>query len=291
MRTWFLTNKRVILLLLPALLISGLTVYAILQGLLFSFRDGWNQYWTTDAYTSLFSHDAFWDSVRFSLFVTMTSTLLSLVVGTALAKVFYLYLAKYKWKWLAWLPMLFPHFVAAYLIIVFFSQSGWVASFFFQIGVISDPGEFMILTNDQRGVGLILTYVWKEIPFVMLMMLPVYYEMNHQLKDAVTTLGGGRLQRFLDVEWKYLQPTMLETFVILFAFTIGAFEVPYLIGATYPHMLPVLSYNWFYGGDWGMRPSAFALMGIVTLCVMMIYYFLGRRIKRLRERMWEGRSV
>ncbi|MBM7096498.1 ABC transporter permease subunit [Bacillus sp. H-16] len=286
MKTWFQANKKTILLTLPASLLTLLTLYSIFQGLVFSFRDGWNEYWTMEAYTTLFSHPAFWDSLRFSLSVTMVSTVIALVAGTALAKVFYTYLARFHWKWLAWLPMLFPHFVAAYLIMVFFSQSGWIASLTYQLGLIKDPAEFLILTNDQRGAGLILAYVWKEIPFVMLMMLPVFYEMDHRLKDAVTTLGGGSFRRFWDVEWKYIQHAMLEISVILFAFIIGAFEVPYLIGATYPQMLPVLSYNWFYGGDWGMRPSAFALIALLTLCILVFYYFLSRRIRRLRERMW-----
>ncbi|WP_161524629.1 ABC transporter permease [Alteribacter lacisalsi] len=288
MSKWLRLKSRRLIVLIPALFIALLTFFAILQGLILSFRDSWNERWTLEGYTAVFSHPFFWDSLLFSFYVTTVSTILSLIVGTALARILYVYLKRQNWKWLAWLPMLFPHFVAAYLVVLFFSQSGWMASLFYQSGMLDAPGQFPVLTNDQRGVGLILTYVWKEVPFVMLMMLPVFYEMNHRLKDAVTTLGGGRVRRFIDLEWQYLKPALLETSVIIYAFIIGAFEVPYLIGATYPKMLPVLSYEWFYGGDWGMRPAAYGMITLVSLCIVTLYYIVSRTIRRQRKRMQEG---
>ncbi|WP_171051797.1 ABC transporter permease [Alteribacter natronophilus] len=288
MNKWLSRKGGGSLMVLPALFTAAITAGAVIYGIILSFRDSWNESWTLEAYANLFGHTFFLDSLVFSLYVTAVSTLISIVIGTVLARGMFVYLRGRSWKWLAWLPMLFPHFVAAYLILLFFSQSGWTASLLYQAGVIDTPGQFPVLTNDRYGIGLILTYVWKEVPFVMLMMLPVFYEMNHRLKDAAATLGGGRYRQFMDLEWHYLKPALLETSVIIFVFIIGAFEVPYLIGATYPKMLPVLSYEWFYGGDWSMRPAAFALMAIITASVLVCFYIISRTIRRQRQRMQEG---
>ena len=41
------------------------------------------------------------------------------------------------------------------------------------VGLIESAEAFPLLINDRFGIGIMLAYVWKEIPFITLMLLSV----------------------------------------------------------------------------------------------------------------------
>lgn len=286
---WYSPDHRKYLYLLPGLLFVSIFIgYGLLQAFLESITDYNTQTFTFEYYARLFEQRALWDSLLFSVQVTMVSTVVSLAVGIIVTKFLYQYLLKNHLRQFVWIPMLFPHFVAGYMILFLFSQGGWFSSVAFQLNMISDPSQFPILTMDRQGIGIILTYVWKEIPFVVLMLLPVYYQMDWRYKDVVKTLGGGKWQTFITVEWRWLLPVVLETGIIVFAFILAAFEVPYLLGATYPKLLPVLAYQWFFEGDWSNRPLAMASMVLLTVFIVIISFIVLSLLQKMRYRMMRG---
>ncbi len=291
---WFKTGKakqlHVYWLLAPGL---GFVLLFIGYGLFQAFMESIQGPGATEAkslryYQMLLAERRFWDSLVLSLKVTLISTGLSLIIGLFLTRLMYHYLLKEKWKLLIWIPMLIPHFVAGYIILFFFSQSGWLSALAYQIGWISERSEFPILVRDTEGIGIILAYVWKEIPFVILMLLPVYYQLDNRYKDAVFTLGGGRWQAFKTGEWPWLAPVVIETGIIIFAFVFAAFEVPYLLGVTYPQMIPVLAYEWYSIGDWSKRPLAMATMITTTIFILLLSFLSFRATHALRYKMMRG---
>jgi putative spermidine/putrescine transport system permease protein len=275
--------------LLPGLLFVFVFIgYGLLQAFLESITDYNTQTVTFEHYVRLFEQRAFWDSLVFSVQVTMISTVISLAVGIFVTKILYQYLLENYLRQFVWLPMLFPHFVAGYMILLLFSQGGWFSSATYSLNLINEPSQFPILIMDRQGIGIILTYVWKEIPFVVLMLLPVYYQIDSRYEDVVKTLGGGKWQTFITVEWRWLLPVVLETGLIIFAFILAAFEVPYLLGVTYPKMLPVLAYQWFFEGDWSNRPLAMASMILLTVIIVTVAFIVLSMIQKMRYRMMRG---
>ncbi|MDA8236042.1 MAG: ABC transporter permease subunit [Clostridia bacterium] len=240
-------------------------------------------------YELLFSNQYFWDSLLTSINITFSSTIISIVLGVVLARLIYFYLHQSKWKYLIWIPMLIPHFVAGHLILLFFSQSGLISRAFYNLRWINHMSQFPGVVNDPWGIGIILTYIWKEVPFVVLMVLPAYYRQNKQYIDVVRTLGGSKWQVFKMVEWPALYPIVIETALILWAFVITAYEIPYLLGVTYPKMLSVLAYQWFYQGDWSSRPIAMALFSVLTVFILMITFGCFRLTQSGRFRSMRGR--
>ncbi|WP_270179151.1 ABC transporter permease [Alkalihalobacillus sp. CinArs1] len=245
--------------------------------------------WTFEFYEELFRSDSFLRSLKFTFWITLISTILSLVIGLVLTRILYRLFQHSFVKGLVWIPILIPHFVAGYLVFLFLSQSGLLSSLLFQIGLINDRSMFPILVQDTRGVGIILTYVWKEVPFVILMLLPVYYEIDHRYSEVVRTLGGSKWDEFKTVEWPWLLPILLEVAIILIAFVSTAFEVPYLLGVTRPEMLPVHAFDWFYSGDWSNRPLAFAAMIIPGGVSLLLAGISFKLIQKHRLRLIKGR--
>jgi putative spermidine/putrescine transport system permease protein len=278
-------NKSLVLLLLPGAVFLLLPIYGLVAGAVESFTD--NGRFTWNYYTELAGSDRFRASLVFSLRTAFLSTLLAVVIGWWFTRTFAAALTKLPVRVTVWIPMLFPHFVWAYVVILFLAETGLAAYLLTGTGWLESPAFFSRFTNDQQGIGIILTYVWKGIPFVVLMLLPLYAAMKQELNDLVATLGGGRWQKFKMVEWPLILPTTLETFLILFAFTLTAYEVPALIGATYPEMISVLSYQWFYSSGWEERSLAFAAMFFISAVIIFIslagYSLLKRRNKFIKR--------
>lgn len=284
----FRNNRiRPYLLLLPAFVLTvGLLGYGTLYGIIQSFQKDLG--WSFDAYKDLFHLKVFKTSLIYSLYITLQSTVLALLIGMGITHFLFPYLQRDKWKAVIWIPMLFPHFAAGYLIVLIFSDSGWMSSLLWQSGHIQQIDQFPNLVNDPNGIGIILTYTWKEIPFVVLMLLPIYAQMDGRLKDVAATLGGNKVQVFLTAQWPFLWPTIVEIALILFAFIFAAFEVPYLLGVTYPQMTPVLAFEWFFDGNWDQRPLAFASMVILTLLIVVLTSISYSSIQKYRHRLMRG---
>lgn len=270
------------LLLIPALLffifIPGL---GIVLALLESVRSEGNI--TFGHYVDLFEEKRFMTSFLFSLTVTSISTILSLCIGLGIVKAFSSLLKENKYKLLVWIPMLVPHFVWAYLVYLLFNQSGFFSNVFEMGGWIDDRSQFPTLVQDRNGIGIILTYVWKEVPFVTLMLLPVYATLSKSYKEIASLLGAGPYKAFWVAEWPFILPVLVETGAILFAFIFTAYEVPQLLGVTSPQLLAILAYDWFYSGSWSDRPLAFASLVLVGLSIggvmwLLIYFTNKKRL-------------
>ena len=179
------------------------------------------------------------------------------------------------------LPLPIPHLVGAVGITFLVAQSGSVARVLNAVGLLHDRSDFPLLVGDRFGVGICLVYVWKEAPFITLLLLAALSGIGDQYEEAARTLGASAWQRFRHVLLPLLLPAMLSASLIVFAFTFGAFEVPYVMGRTYPKALPVWAYQRFSDVDLNQRPEALAvsvLIALLAATVIVAYVSLSRRI-------------
>lgn len=280
-----LLKNKVFLLLLPTLAFLIIPLYGLFGAIKQSIYQ--NGTFTWSYYEQLWQSENFIVSIGFSLNVAFISSFLSLVIGLLITKFFYGYLERYLPRIIVWLPMLFPHFVWGYIIILLLSEIGVISQILLFFGIITDPSQFPVLTRDSDGIGIIITYVWKEIPFVILMLLPVYSSIDRSYHDVVKTLGGGWWQRFINVEYPRINKVLMETFIIIFSFVIASYEVPALLGTAHPEMMGVISYDWFYDTNWENRPLSFAAMvstSIFILILAFISFMMMNKKTRASER-------
>ena len=152
------------------------------------------------------------------------------------------------------------------------------------LGLIGEPREFPALLYDPYSVGIILTYVWKEMPFIALVVLAALRGVAGELEEVARTLGANAWQRFWYVVFPVISPGIIAASLIVFAFTFGAFEVPYLLGKSYPTILPVMAYNEYRDLDLIFaRPVAMAiniLIALITAIIAAAYLRLARDLGR-----------
>lgn len=222
-------------------------------------------------WSGILTDETWRDSLFITLYVVGVSTILSLVIGTWLARM----ATQKSWRIvgrLLRLPMFVPHIAAAYLFWLLFSG-----------GAISG----LIEANERNYVTVILTYAWKEIPFVFLMMIGTYEQINQGYRDVAKTLQLSPVHQFKHGELPFLVKPLLDAFWILVAFISFSYEVPALLGVTYPKLLGVLAYERLSTGLYLEASEPYAVALIWTLIVatgVFISYALTFRLRRRIER-------
>ena len=281
-------RTRIFMLLAPALLIIGVLFFGgLLIGIMRSLNYmpviGLTQP-NFDAYISIFTSREFYLSFLLTFHISFTSTVLSsiLAIGAALL-LRRQFLGRAVVNFLFQLNLTVPHLVGAIGILYLFSQSGSFARLAAEWGMIARPGEFPALVFDPYAIGIILQYVWKEVPFIGVIVLANMQAIGEDYEAVARSLGASRWQCFRYISLPMIFPGVLSASVIVFAFTFGAYEIPALLGANYPAALPVLAYRKYTDVDLAARPEAMA-MGIVIalLSAVMLYLYVRYTRRRIR---------
>lgn len=118
-----------------------------------------------DYYRTVLQDPALHGSVLYSLYLAFTSALLSTAGGVALSAL--LVACKRPDSLLLRLPITIPHTVAAFLGMALLSQTGLFSRLAALMGLVQAPDAFPLLIQDPWGIGVILTYTCKQIPYVM----------------------------------------------------------------------------------------------------------------------------
>lgn len=279
-------RTKIALLLSPALLVigvlfSGGLVAALVQSLGYLPAVGQTEV-SLAAYREVLGSRDFLNSLALTLYVAGASTGISTVLAVLAA----LALRRSNGRISAvvfQLPITIPHLVAAVGIALVVSQTGLGARLAAALGLIGEPREFPALLYDRYSIGIILTYVWKEVPFIALVVLAALRGVAGELEEVARTLGASTWQRFWYVVFPVISPGVIAASLIVFAFTFGAFEIPYLLGKTYPTILPVMAYNEYRSIDLAARPVAMAinvLIAVITAAIAAAYLRLARDLGR-----------
>lgn len=277
---------KIALLLAPALLVIGVLftggiAAAVVQSMGYMPAVGRTEI-SLAAYREVLGDKDFLNSLILTLYVAGASTGISTVLAVLAA----LALRRSSGRLSAvvfQLPITIPHLVAAVGIALVVSQTGLGARLAAALGLIGEPGEFPALLYDPYSIGIILTYVWKEMPFVALVVLAALRGVAGELEEVAKTLGASAWQRFWYVIFPVISPGVIAASLIVFAFTFGAFEVPFLLGKTYPTILPVMAYNEYRDLDLAARPVAMSinvLIAVITAVIAAAYLRLARSVGR-----------
>ena len=169
--------------------------------------------------------------------------------------------------WLFQFNLTVPHVVGAGAMLLLLSQSGMVSRLAHAAGLTGSVRDFPQLVGGAGSVAIVAEYVWKGVPFVGIVVLAVLAADVAPLEDVARTLGAGPWQRLRHVVLPLVMPAVLSTSVLVFAFTFGAYEVPYLLGRSYPTTLPVVAFRAYTDVDLDARPEAMAICVVIALLV------------------------
>lgn len=259
-----MTRPRTLGALAPALLVvlvlwgAGM-VGAVRTSLGVSRLNGWSGA-DLDAYRALVDDPAFWESLWFTLRIAALATAISAVLAVALAAA----LRRHgpSVRALAAVPVPMPHLVAAVLAVLWLGPGG-----------IADRvvgGLPVDLVRDPAGLGIVLVYVFKETPFLALLVLASWGPAVAAREEAAAVMGARPLQRLRWVVWPAIRGPLVTGSAVVAAFVIGAFEVPLVIGPTSPQTLSELALDATRTASLDGRAVASAALLVASLLAVFV---------------------
>jgi len=213
-----------------------------------------------DAYRALLGDPAFWDALGFTLRIAALSTAISAVLAVALAAA--LRRSGPLSRALAAVPVPVPHLVAAVLGVLWLGPGG--------IADRALGGLPVDLVRDPAGLGIVLVYVYKETPFLALLVLAAWGPAVAAREEAAAVLGARPLQRLRWVVWPGIRAPLVTGSAVVAAFVIGAFEVPLAIGPTSPQTLSELALSATKTASLEGRPLASATLLVASLLAVAV---------------------
>lgn len=234
-------------------------------------------------YKEVIRDSVFLESLIFSLKTSFISSTVAVFIGVILA--YFLSqekLSKIKESLLN-LPVIIPHIVVVMLMITIFSQSGIISRILYSLNIISDSSQFMSLVSDKNGVGVILVYLWKGIPFTIITAYNILKNISNNLEKVAINLGASKLQCFRYIILPLASPTIISSFIILFAFSFGSFEVPFLIGPTRPKALSVSAYTSYISSDLSQRSYAMVINVILSSLSFILLIVYNKILEKINK--------
>ncbi len=235
-------------------------------------------------FTNVLTDPDFAGSIRLTFYVSFVSTVIAAAVSVVLALAIIRCAEESRLvHFFLQIPLTVPHLVIAVSILLLLSPSGLAARLLAAVGLLQSTSSFPMLVNDRFCIGIMLVYIWKEIPFITFMLLAVLKNLGPELLETAATLKASKMQRFRYVILPIIWPSLAGAGLIVFAFTFGAFEVPFLLGRSYPLTMPVWSYKNYSDIDLLARPEGIAIgliISIIIIAAVIVSHLLtqyGRR--------------
>ncbi|HEY8566008.1 MAG TPA: sugar ABC transporter permease [Beijerinckiaceae bacterium] len=245
------------------------------------------QYIGLENYELLWDDSIFWLSVGNTILYTVAASILKFALGLWLAL---LLNERLPFKALIRAVVLLPWVVPTVLSAIAFwwiydAQFSVISWSLMKLGLISTPINFLGDQYTARAT-LILTNVWRGIPFVAITLLAGLQTISPSLHEAATLDGATSWQRFRFITLPMLSPliAVVMTFSVLFTFT--DFQLIYVLTRGGPlnatHLMATLSFQRAIPGGQLGEGAAIAVAMIPFLLAAILFSYFG-----LQRRRWQ----
>lgn len=215
-------------------------------------------------------------SLGISLGIAAASTALSAVIGTAVA----ILVVSGGWcgrmvAAVSAAAITVPHLIGAATIGLLLADSG-VLSRLLNVS----PDAWPALVGGPWWIAVIAEYAWKESAFIALIVAGTLATRVARFDETASLLGAGRWNRLRLVFLPLATPSLIVASTITFIYTLGSYEVAWLLGRTYPEPLAVMAMRLFNGASLASRPEAAAVAVVtvfISLLVVMTAFLALRR--------------
>ena len=264
------------LLVAPALAVVGLLfVYPLGFSLVTSFEGETPGVWTFANFIKAF--DFYSNDILFTVVIVAISTASIGVLAIAIGG--YLTLGENPTavailKWLYRWPLFIPFVVAGQLMRTFLAKNGLMNNMFVGAGLLEPIQTTSFL--DWRGI--VVTFVWKQTPFVALLVAGAMASLDRATIEAARNLGAGRLRILLEIVVPQVRPTIVVGLILSFVVMMSVLSVPIMINAQTPTMLTVdMAFRINAYGDYGVANALGFISYLMTGLVAWIYLRQGVR--------------
>ncbi|MCX8165427.1 MAG: sugar ABC transporter permease [Acidilobaceae archaeon] len=261
------------LLVLPALLVIVLLYlypFGLAVWISFSGEDGF----TLEHYQRVY--EVYWEDVIFTFWTSFLSAVIAAVLGILIAT--YLRLGaddpiKSFINQLYRIPIFLPMVVVAQMMRGFLAPHGTLNMALFNLG-LSQPIEFF----DWKG--LVIGFVWKQAPFMALIILSGFLMVKDEHIEAARVAGASDLRVLTEILLPMTRNTVAIAFALAYASNVATFTLPYmLIGGAKPTAITVdIAHRVTFFGDWATANA----LGVVSFLLVSVFavFYLREMVRR-----------
>ncbi|WP_373288655.1 ABC transporter permease [Brucella endophytica] len=131
--------------------------------------------------------------------------------------------------------------------------------------------------------GLTLTYLFFQIPLMVLILTPALDGLKKEWREAASILGASSAQYWRMVAFPILWPSLMGTTLLLFANAFGAIATAYALTGSSLNIVPILLYAQIRGDVLHNEHLGYALalgMIVITGLSNVLYIWLRMRAER-----------
>ncbi|MEO5699709.1 MAG: sugar ABC transporter permease [Casimicrobiaceae bacterium] len=162
-------------------------------------------------------------------------------------------------RWLYRWPLFIPFIVTGQVMRTFLAKNGMLNHVLIGANVIEPLSAQSLL--DWRGI--VIAFVWKQAPFVTLLLAGAMAAVETQHIEAARNLGASRIRVLWDIVLPQVRGTLLVGLVLSFVTMLSVLSVPIMINPNSPTMLTVdIAYRINSHGDYAVA-NALCLMSLV----------------------------
>jgi putative spermidine/putrescine transport system permease protein len=225
------------------------------------------------------SFDLYTTDLLFTLAIVVVSTILIGLVAIAIAG--YLTLGENPravaiLRWLYRWPLYIPCGVAGQERRTFLAKNGMLNHVLIGTGLIEPLSAQSLL--DWRGI--VIAFVWKQAPFVTLLLAGAMASIETQHVEAARNLGARRLRVLIDIILPQVRGTLLVGLVLSFVTMLSVLSVPLMINPNSPTMVTVdVAYRINTFGDYAVA-HALCLLSLV-LAAGGAWFYLHHAVEKV----------
>lgn len=222
--------------IMPALLVMVLVIgYPLFYTVYLSFFDtppstGGRVFNGIDNFTTILQSERFWMITKNTFYWTVFSTLIAFILGFGAALVIQReFFGRSVARGILLIPWVISYVAAAYVWRwIYHSDYGLLGGMLMEWGITD---QRLILLDSTRWVmpSLIVANVWKEFPFVMIMLLAGLQTVPDQLMRAARVDGANSWNQFVHVTVPHLKNVIVITLLLLFVTNLNSFGLVWIM--------------------------------------------------------------
>lgn len=218
-----------------------------------------------------FERKYYYQSLINSMWVTSCVTILSIILGSALA--YFMTAFKVRGKKfveiLVIVSLLSPPFIGAYSWVLLGGRSGVVTQFLMNTFHVNVPSIYGF-------TGILLVLTLKLYPFIYLYVSGALKKIDSSLIEAAESLGCSGIKKVATVILPLILPTVLAGALMVFMNALADFGTPMLIGEGF-NVMPVMIYSEFInevGGQANFAAAMAVLMVVLTTLIFLVQKYV-----------------
>ena len=178
-------------------------------------------------------------------------------------------------RWLYRWPLFIPFIVAGQLMRGFLAKNGTLNHVLIAGGLIDPLAAQSVL--DWRGI--VIAFVWKQAPFVTLLVAGAMASLDRQHVEAARNLGAPRWRVLFEIVLPQVRGTLLVGVVLSFVTMLSVLSVPLMINPNSPTMITVdIAYRINTHADYGVA-NALCLASL-ALAAAGAWFYLHHAVAR-----------